>query len=199
MYAVVPKSLATSKVGLSAWLIALVFLSFCPVFGGGMQHGEIDDAASLYSGGDSIGGGRMVGSLATLALSLATVKVCRLCNSRSDSDSPLPRTPNDIYDGKRPWLHYKRIPGPNPGDEDMKEASGKVCGICWRVFMMSPLSVTHGSIGAYIQWRNSGDSQSRHAAFMRGLKTYIASLGKKEGKLHTRRFRFVCVRVIAGV
>lgn len=167
--------------------IALLLLCLYPILTGGMP-GDGDDAASvLFSeGGESMT--RAGGVLAGLAVSVATFKTCRLCNARSDSESPMHSHPGDAWGGYRPWLHYKRVVELG---REMKEASGKICAICHRVFDMSSLKVTHGSMAAYISWRNSGDSQARHAAFMRGLRSYISSRNRGDGSLHTRPFHSI--------
>ena len=176
----------------STWLITLVVLCLCPFLPGGMpeQDDILDnDAASvLFSeGGESLG--RAGSALSGLAISIVTYKICRLCNCRSDSASPLREG------GVRPWLHYRKIV---ENGIDMREASGKICAICHRVFMISSLRLTHGSIAAYIAWKNSGDGQARHSSFMRGLRSYIGCVNRQEGRLHTRPFRFLFCFGICG-
>ena len=76
--------------------IALLLLCLYPILTGGMP-GDGDDAASvLFSeGGESMT--RAGGVLAGLAVSVATFKTCRLCNARSDSESPMQSHPGDAW------------------------------------------------------------------------------------------------------
>ena len=127
---------------------------------------------------------RGMGTLATLAVSTLTFKVCRLCNAKSNEESPLRDAhPSDCWGGLVPWLHYRKVV---VAGRELKEASGKVCSLCEKVFLISPMRLTHGSIAGYISWRNSGDSINRHAAFMRGHKSFVNNVNRGTGRVHSR-------------
>ena len=126
-------------------------------------------------------------AVAGFAVSVAFFKICRLCNGRSDSVSPIPPVINYPYGGFRAWLHYKRIAGAIGADEEpgeeTKDASGKICAFCYRAFMLSSLRITHRCAAAYIAWNNAADTMARHGAFMRALKRVISSVKNRDGRV----------------
>ena len=94
---------------------------------------------------------------------------CKLCGSKSNDEVPYPVSDaydpsTDLYQRRRPWLHYKVCPGG-------RRARGRVCACCWSVFKQSGLYNQYDSLKKNIDYIKS-DKVQRHSHFLKMLKKY---------------------------